>query len=125
MQESNPVKNTENVCNLKYMTEMLGGKKNLITEIMETFLKQIKEEIKSINEAIATTNYLLIRSLSHTMKSSVSIMGISILVPVLKEMENLSKGGAGIERLKELNNELNLICEKAIREIEVEKMKYV
>src|SRR5665213_2386225 len=87
----------ENVCNLHYLTEMMDNKKPLIGGIMDTFLQQIPEELKSINEAIAKTDYATIKSFAHTMKSSVSIMGISILTPILQEMEALGKTATGIE----------------------------
>ena len=113
----------ENVCNLHYLTEMMDNKKPLIGGIMDTFLQQIPEELKSINEAIAKTDYATIKSFAHTMKSSVSIMGISILTPILQEMEALGKTATGIERIKELSIQLNVICQQAIKEIEKEKEK--
>ncbi|OFY86164.1 MAG: hypothetical protein A3F72_06840 [Bacteroidetes bacterium RIFCSPLOWO2_12_FULL_35_15] len=113
----------ENVCNFNYLTEMVNGKKNLITEIMDTFLKQIPEDLKSINDAVVKKDYQHIRSLAHKMKSSVSIMGISSLTPVLQEMMDLGEKESDIEKIKELNQKLNLICKKAIEEIEKEKVK--
>ena len=57
------------------------------------------------------------------MKSTVSIMGISVLTPILLEMENLGAKATDIERIKELNLKLTLICKQAIAEIEREKHK--
>lgn len=114
---------TENVCNFNYLSEMVNGKKNLITEIMDTFLKQIPQELQSINDAVLKKDYPLIKSLAHKMKSSVSIMGISSLTPVLQEMMDLGEKATDIEKIKELNQKLNLICKKAIEEIEKEKAK--
>lgn len=113
----------ENVCNFNYLTEMVNGKKNLITEIMDTFLKQIPQELQSINDAVLKNDYPLIKSLAHKMKSSVSIMGISSLTPVLIEMMDLGEKATDIEKIKELNQKLNLICKKAMEEIEKEKVK--
>lgn len=114
---------TENVCNFNYLSEMVNGKKNLITEIMDTFLKQIPQELQSINDAVLKKDYPLIKSLAHKMKSSVSIMGISSLTPVLQEMMELGEKATDIEKIKELNQKLNLICKKAMEEIEKEKAK--
>jgi HPt (histidine-containing phosphotransfer) domain-containing protein len=114
----------ENVCDLNYLTEMMDNKKPLIGGIMDSFLQQIPEELQSINDAITKTDYAIIKSFAHTMKSSVSIMGIAILTPILKEMEDLGKTASGIERIKELSIQLNLICEQAIKEIETEKPNY-
>jgi hypothetical protein len=59
------------------------------------------------------------------MRSSVSILGISILAPILKEIEELSTPlSLSIEKIKELNQKLNLICKQAIEEIKREENNY-
>lgn len=115
----------ETVCDLSYLSEMMGGKKNLMKGIMDVFLKQIPEELQSINQAIIKTDYPAIKNIAHTMKSSVSIMGISVLTPILKEMEDLAVAAINLEKIKELNQKLNLICKQAIEEIEKEKHNYI
>jgi HPt (histidine-containing phosphotransfer) domain-containing protein len=115
----------ENVCDLKYLTEMMGGKKHLIKGIMDSFLTQIPEELQSINDAIVKVDYGVIKNFSHTMKSSVSIMGVSMLIPVLREMEALAASAMNIEKIKELNQELTLICHLAIEEVQRDKEKFI
>src|ERR1700690_2153568 len=90
-----PLVFNSNVCDLNYLTELMGNKNHLIIGIMDAFLMQVPEELKCIGDAIAKTDYAIIRSFAHTMKSSVSIMGISILTPILKEMEDLGSSGQG------------------------------
>ncbi len=114
-----------NVCDLSYLSETMAGKKHLMKEIMDVFLKQVPEELENINEAIAKTDYETIKSFSHTMKSSVSIMGISVLEPILREMEDLGAQRTSIEKIQKLNTNLNTICKQAIGEIEKEKLNYV
>ncbi len=125
MMEIESEKNIDKVCNLNYITEIMGGDKHLIKEIIDVFLKQVPEELQSINDAIIKTDYAVIRKFAHTMKSSVSVMGITALTPVLQEMEDLGAKVTGIEKIKELNQKLNLICKQAIEEIESEKHNYV
>jgi PAS domain S-box-containing protein len=115
---------TEPVCDLMYLNQTMGGKKHLIKEIMEAFLKQIPEELQSIDNAIEKTDYQIIKSFAHTMKSSVSIMGISALRPVLQEMEDLGTEGTDIEKIKQLNKKLHSICAQAMLEIEKEQLNY-
>lgn len=117
--------NAGHVCNLKYLIEMMDGKKNLIKGIMDAFLKQIPEELVRINDAVAKTDYVTIKNFAHTMKSSLSIMGISVMAPVLQEMEQLGASSGSIEKIKELNKKLNSICEQAIEEIEKQKQNYI
>jgi len=123
----------KNVCDLNYLTEMMGNKKHLINGIMDAFLIQIPEELKIINDAIIKGDYKTIKNFSHTMKSSVFIMGVSVLTPILQEMEDLAIKAMialdpltiNIEKIKELNETLNVICKQAIEEIEREKPNYV
>jgi len=115
----------ENICNLGYLSETMAGEKHLIKEIIDIFLKQFPEELQCINDAIKKTDYALIKSIAHTMKSSVLIIGISSVVPVLQEIEDLGRTAVNIEKIKELNQKLNVICMQAISEIEREKYKYI
>lgn len=112
------------VCDLKELIEMMGGKRHLIKGIMDSFLVQMREELKGINEAVSKTDYAIIKRFSHSMRSTVSIMGISALAIVLKEMEDLGTMATGIEKIKEHNKKLNVICSQAIDEIEKEILKY-
>jgi HPt (histidine-containing phosphotransfer) domain-containing protein len=116
---------TETVCNLNYLIETMGGKKQLIRRIMDASLTQIPIELSCIDKAIEVLDYRTIQSYAHTMKSSLSIMGITILIPVLSEMENLGKAETGMDKIKELNENLNSVCMRALEEIEQEKHNYV
>jgi HPt (histidine-containing phosphotransfer) domain-containing protein len=124
MEQDKSEQKMETVCNLDYLIKTMGGKKNLIRGIMEASILQIPKELNYIGEAIEKTDYQTIQSYAHTMKSSISIMGITILMPVLAEMENLGKEAVNIEKIRKLNQELNLICSRAIEEIETEKHNY-
>src|SRR6476620_7081604 len=106
----------ENVCDLNYLSEMMKGKKSLMKEIMDVFLEQFPEELKSINDAIASGNFQGIKKFAHTMRSSVPIMGITTLAPILQEMEHLATIEAQLDRIKELNIQQISICDRAISE---------
>lgn len=116
---------TENICNISYLTEMVHGNKTLMKEIIDEFQVQISEELKRINDAVENTNYQVIKNLAHTMKSTVSIMGVTILTPVLNEMEDLAKNANDIEKIKTLVITLNIICKKVIDEVASNKHKYI
>lgn len=115
----------ENVCNLEYLKEMTGGKKHLIKDIIDMFLSQVPEELKSINIAVKNADYVSIKNYTHSMKSTVSIMGISSLTAILREMEDFAKKASEIDKITELNIKLNSICKQAIEEIEIEKQFYL
>jgi len=120
----------KNICDLNYLSATVGGRKHVIKEIIDTFLIQVPEELQTIKNALAKTDYVTIKRFAHTMRSSVSIFGISSLEPVLQEMENLgaTEASADInrdEKLTALNHTLNLICKQAIAEIEREQCNYI
>ena len=122
MMKSESGKSITSVCDFNYLSEMMSRKKQLIIEIMDIFLDQVPIELRAINDAIAKIDYSIIKNFAHKMKSTVSIMGISLLTPILNEMEELGSRAVNIEKIKELNQQLNLICEQAIEEIEKEKL---
>lgn len=122
MENNESQKSTPNACDFSYLSEMMGGKKNLMLGIMDAFLEQIPDELYSINDAVTNANYPIIKNVAHTMKSTVSIMGIYSLEPVLKEIEALGSTAGSIEKIRALNLELNSICKQAIKEVEKEKL---
>jgi HPt (histidine-containing phosphotransfer) domain-containing protein len=115
----------EKICNFNYLTQMMGGKKQVINEIMDAFLKQLPEELQTINDAVAKKDFTVIKNFAHSMRSSVSIMDIAVMKPILQEMENLAIAGSSIERITDLNVQLNALCKQAVEEVEKEKLNYV
>jgi len=112
------------VCDFRYISDMVNCKKQLIISLMDIFISQVSNELKSINKAVSDSDFPVIMKFAHTMMSSVSIMGIYSLTPILKEMEKLGKLEIDIERIKALNQKLNLICKQAFKEVEAEKFNY-
>jgi chemotaxis protein histidine kinase CheA len=121
------------VCNLSYLAEMTGDKKEAMLEIMNVFIKQISEELNTLDDAIIKADYATIKKVAHSMKSTVSVVGIALLKPVLLELEDLGQKAidgsipitTSIETIKRLNGQLHSLCTQAIVEIEAEKLNYV
>ncbi len=112
------------VINLDYLTDIMSGKKELIKETIDIFLKQASEDLPIINDAVDKTDYLTVKRFAHRMKSTITMMGISSLTPVLDEMETLGKAENDIERIKTLNKTLNSTYAQALEEIKIERLKY-
>jgi len=110
---------------LNYLKEIMDGKKELILGMIDTFLSQLPEELLGINNAVRKSEYSVIKKLAHTMISSVSIMGVSILVPVLKEMEELGSQALDMAKINELNLKLNFLSQQVIEEIKSERLNYL
>jgi len=123
-QDQPPVKKKK-IINLEYLSISMNGKKDPIREIIDIFLKQIPLDLTELNTALDTTNYLTVKQVSHRLKSTISMMGISEIKKILEEMEALAVSGKDIERIKDLNNSLNLLSKQAIQELELERALYV
>lgn len=115
---------SEKACDFGYLIEMMSNKKKLILEIMDTFLLQVPKEIEDLNEAVAKSDFVTVKSIAHTMKSSVSIMGMISSIPILREIEILGVEANDIQKIEQLNNSLNIICKQAFSEVEMEKLKF-
>ncbi|HSH67918.1 MAG TPA: ATP-binding protein, partial [Bacteroidia bacterium] len=115
---------SKKVINLEYLTDIMSGKKELIKETIDIFIKQAAEDLPIIKEAIDKSDYLTVKRFAHRMKSTITMMGIESLGPVLEEMEILGKEQNNLERIKELNNKLNATYSLALEEIKIEKLKY-
>jgi CheY-like chemotaxis protein len=115
---------SEAVTNLNYLKETLNGKKEAIKEMLTYLLKQLPENLSALSEAIDRKEFSSIAKLSHKIKSSVAIMGVKRLQPILVEMEALGKSSSNIDKLQSLYMELDRIVQQALIEIQQEKTKY-
>ncbi len=113
-----------NVIDMNYLNEMMNGNKQLVKEIIDLFLQQVPAELSTINIAVAELNYLQIKTIAHTMRSSLAVLGISVLTPALQEMERLSGEQTGATRIKELNTTLQLIGAQALEDVQTERLQY-
>ena len=107
----------EKICDLTYLNEMMFGNKEMIGEIIKDFKEEIGVEIKHLQHAVSTDDFLEIKRSAHKMKSTVGIMGISSLVPLLKEMEILGGEGNDMNRIKILTDKFKEICGLAVIEL--------
>ena len=111
--------------NLSYLCKMMGDKGYLIREMIDDFLKQVPEDLLVLNASIIKIDYATIKSVSHALRSSVSIMCISSAIPILQEIENFGTAATCIEKVKILYEKLNDICKCVFKEMEIQKHNYV
>jgi CheY-like chemotaxis protein len=105
------------VCNMGYLVGATGGNKKMMNNIVTVFFEETTKELTFLNEAIKKTNYPAISEVSHKIKSAFSILGISVLEPVFKEMEQLSSTTSPIEKIEQLNRRVNIVFKKAREEM--------
>ena len=103
----------DKVCNMEYLVGATHGDETIIHNIVEVFFSETKKELSFLNDAIENTNYTVISDISHKIKSAFSILGISALEPVFKEMEQLSNSTSSISNIAQLSQQVHVIFNKA------------
>ena len=103
--------------NLDYLHELSGNDKDFEKVMMEQFVQQTPEELKSLQAAIETGDLLSAKKIAHSLKSTVSYMGLAAeLHPYLEGIEKAAVSGdssgvqAKFEHIKE-------VAEEAVKEI--------
>ncbi len=114
-----PVAFAEKNCNLSYLVTATRGNLRSINSIITVFLKQTPEELSFLNEAIKKMKYKIISDISHKLKSSFSILGISVLEPVFEEMERLGNISSGIEKIELLKCRINNVFGQVVEEMKI------
>ncbi len=109
---------TEKVCNIDYLTSVTRGNKEMMNSIINVFLEETPDELYALDEAIKKTNYKVISDIAHKIKSSFSILGISVLESVFEKMENLGTLSSGIEIIRQLNHQVNAVFNQVKIEME-------
>lgn len=112
---------TDRVIQLAFLHKSMGSNQELLLEILNMFLEMVPEDVEAIIKAIESCNYDLIRKRSHKLLSTVLALGATGMETVLKEMELLGKEARDHERITELGRQLEMLCKKAILEVEQER----
>jgi HPt (histidine-containing phosphotransfer) domain-containing protein len=108
------------VCNLDYLLHVTRGNKKIINNIVAVFFNETKKEMIDLNGAIKRRNYPVISDIAHKIKSAFSILGVTALEPVFKEMELLSSNTSPISNIELLNRRVNIVFNQAKEEMMIE-----
>jgi CheY-like chemotaxis protein len=110
---------SDKVCNMDYLMGATRGNKKIINNIVAVFFKETRKELTFLSAAIKKTNYTDISDISHKIKSAFLILGISVLDPVFKEMEQLSSNTSSISNIELLNRRVNIVFNQAKAEMKL------
>ena len=108
---------SDKVCNLDYLVVATHGNKVAINNIVTVFFKETKKELNFLNDAIRENNYPVISNISHKIKSAFSILGITKLEPIFKELEQLSNSTSSIGNIEILSRRVNFVFNQAKEEM--------
>ena len=103
-----------------------GGDKAYVRELAEIFLSQITLELNNIDGAYADSDYPRVAAIAHSMKSTVSYMGLHTdISPILSSIEASSKTITPPDSLASDIQILREMCTNVISQIEAELSHYV
>lgn len=117
--ETYPAAVSGKICNMHYLNSITRGDEKSADNLADVFVTEINEELASLHIAIETINYTCISNISHKMKSAFAVLGISILEPVLKEMEQLSAMSSSIDTIKQLSRQISIVFKIAKSELKL------
>jgi len=104
------------VIDLEYLKSVSRGDKNFETDMIRSFSEQVPAELSELKSAIEHLDYRKISSLAHSLKSTVSYLGMQQLTPLLQQIEKESENETAID---DISNNFALIhstCQIALKE---------
>jgi CheY-like chemotaxis protein len=102
------------VIDLSYLQDLSSGNKDFENQIIRQFIKQVPEEIISLEQAIHQKDFVAMRSLAHNMKSSVSYLGLMHeLGPMLQEIENQAVNETDLSIIRACFDSIEFTCRQA------------
>ncbi|MFI5185783.1 MAG: ATP-binding protein [Chitinophagales bacterium] len=109
-------KSTASVIDLEYLQTLSNGDRNFEKNMIRSFSAQVPEELNELKVAIEQKNYKKIASAAHTMKSTVSCLGLLQLTPLLQQIEQDSENQAGFAGISDNFVLIDTTCQLALRE---------
>lgn len=110
---------TKSKINLDYLHEFSGGDKLFEKEMIELFISNSIIELDNIEEAIKNRQFKIIKTIAHKLKSSVLIVGLSMLEKPLLTLEADAATEANINNIEKNFIFVKKICLQAIEELKI------
>jgi HPt (histidine-containing phosphotransfer) domain-containing protein len=84
---------------LTYLTEISGGDKNFIREMLELFVVTTASEADQYDALLANSEYERIGSLAHKMKAPVQMLGANDLFETIRSLEVYGKERSNLDQI--------------------------
>lgn len=102
------------VINLTYMKEISGGDAQYEKMVTEQFLDLIPAELNALESATTNKNFTELKRTAHSMKTSVSIMGLVSLLD--EDLDDLENGELSESEIQQKVDHVTSICQQALIE---------
>ena len=96
---------------LTYLNQVFYGNESMVQEIVQLFLDQAPELATTMTQCVRLARWQDLHPLAHKLKSSVTMLGMSDLAPIVLEIEQVSKFGRDPALLPQLVSNLNVHLE--------------
>jgi HPt (histidine-containing phosphotransfer) domain-containing protein len=96
---------------LTYLHDVFHGNESMVQQIVELFLEQAPAFGQSMTQCVREGKWKELHPIAHKLKSSVNMLGMTGLAPILLEIERTSKLSRDPSTLPALVFELNMQLE--------------
>jgi CheY-like chemotaxis protein len=105
------------VIDLNVIERYSKGNVEFRNELIQEFITTIPSAINSLESAIKESNYGRIREIAHDMKTSVHIMGLTILIGhILQKIEVFANSNSSLSSIYQLFTDVKSVCLQAVQE---------
>ena len=113
----------KNKLNLEKLRSYLGGNKTDVKDMVSLFLSIIPEQKRKMEKALKEQDWDTLNYISHQIKPSLDIFGLSGTKEKARVVESLAKTGDEVEVIKkivaELTEELDIICKELRSRVDI------
>lgn len=106
----------DSVIDMEYLRSLSKGDDVFEKNMIRAFSEQMPREIQELKTAIDNKDYEKIKSLTHSMRSTVSYLGLQQLIPLLLQMEAEAENEKGFSQIYNNFALLEVTCQLAIKE---------
>ncbi len=104
----------ETLYDLTQLKSISRGNKEFISKMILLFIDLVREDTKTLNNAIASEDVSTIRRIAHKIKPSVDLMGIETIKDDIRKLEIYEMGSGSSAELKRLTERIIQVLQKAI-----------
>ena len=84
----------ESPIDMERLTELAGGDKDMLRELVELFFKQTAKQLEQLETAIGENKAEEVRHLAHSCKGASATMGMAPLAAIFFELEKMGRAGS-------------------------------
>lgn len=101
---------------LSHLNSLSDGNAEFVKEVLQIFVTETATELKRLGKAALASDYNTVRELAHKLKSSIALVGLKNVVPLLDELEHLSATKQQAQKIKALFKQVRSGCVPSFKE---------